>query len=178
MMLSLLCVFSGGKELIWSKCGLTTAWGWPTLRSSVLSASLYITPQYAILAMAVLVFPVTRVFKYVNLTSSVKDCEPMALSNWPNHSCHCGASPLYSDNCHSGNGLFFLQVIASANCFIKSAGSKEGAEGVGCGGPPQHNGFGTVAPYVGGMIGVTKVGVVPVEELNGYACIKSEVTQF
>ena len=33
--------------------------------------------------MAVLVFPVTRVFKYVNLTSSVKDCESMALLYCP-----------------------------------------------------------------------------------------------
>ena len=47
---------------------------------------------------------------------------------------------------------------------------------MGCGRQPQHNGFGTVAPYVGGMIGVTKVGAVPVEELNGFACMKSEVT--
>ena len=47
---------------------------------------------------------------------------------------------------------------------------------MGCGGPPQHNGLGTVAPYVGGMIGVTKLGAVPVEELNGVACLKSDVT--
>ena len=47
---------------------------------------------------------------------------------------------------------------------------------MGCGGPPQHNGFGMVAPYVGGRIGVTKVGAVPVEELNGFACMKSDVT--
>ena len=60
---------------------LTTACGRPNLRSSVLSASLYITPQYANSAMAVLAFPVTRVFKYVNLTSSVKDCASMALLN-------------------------------------------------------------------------------------------------
>ena len=154
MMFSLLCIFSGGKELSLSKCALTTAWCWPNIFSSALSASLYITPQYANSMMAVLAFPVTRVFKDVNLTSSVKDCESMALLNCPNHSCHCRGSPLYSDNFHSGNGSFFLQVIASANCFMKSAESKEGAEGVGCGGPPQHNEFGTVAPYVGGMIGV------------------------
>ena len=158
MMLSLLCIFNGGKELSLSKSALTTACGWPHLRSSVLGASLYITPQYANSAMAILAFPVTRVFKYVKLTSSFKDCESVALLNCPNHSCHCSGSPLYCDNFHSGSGSFFLQVMASANWFIKSAGSKEGAEGVGCGGPPQHNGFETVAPYVGGMIGVTKVG--------------------
>ena len=45
LMLSLLCIFSGGKELSLSKCALTTAWGWPNLRSSDLSASLYITSQ-------------------------------------------------------------------------------------------------------------------------------------
>ena len=112
-----------------SKIALTTACGWPNLRSSVLSASLYITPQYANSAMAVLAFPVSRVFKYVNLTSSVKDCASMALLNCLNHSCHCIVSPLYCDNFHSGSGSFFLQLIASANCFSKSAESKEGAEG-------------------------------------------------
>ena len=175
MMLSLLCIFNGGKELSFSKCALATACGWPNLSSSVLSASLY-TPQYANSAMVVLAFPVKRDFNYVNLTSSVKDCASVALLNCLNHLCHCSGSPLYCDNFHSGSGSFFLQVIASANCFIKSAESKEGAEGVGCGGPPQHNGFGTVAPYVGGMIGVTKVGAVPVEELNGFACMKSDAT--
>ena len=158
MRLSLLCIFNGGKELSLSKCALTTACGRPNLRSSVLSASLYITPQYANSAMVVLAFPVIRVFKYVNLTSSVKDCESMALLNYPKYSCHCRGSPLYCDNFHSGSESFFLQVIASANCVIKSAESKGVAEGVGCGGPPQHNGFGTVAPNIGGVIGVTKVG--------------------
>ena len=47
---------------------------------------------------------------------------------------------------------------------------------MGCGGPPQHNRFGTVAPYVGGTIGVTKVGAVPLVELNGFACMESDVT--
>ena len=176
MMLSLLCIFNGGKELSLSKCALTTACGWPNLRSSVLSLSLHITPQYENSAMAVLAFPVRVVFKYVNLTSSVEDCASMALLNCPNHPCHCSGSPLYCDNFHSVSGSFFLQVIASANCFIKSAESKGGAEGVGCGWPPQHNGFGTVAPYVGGMIGVTKVGAVPVEKLNGFDCMKSDDT--
>ena len=60
MMLSLLCIFSGGKELSLFKCALTIVWGWPNLRSSALSASLYITPQYANSAMAVLAFSVTR----------------------------------------------------------------------------------------------------------------------
>ena len=82
----------------------------------------------------------------------------MALLNCSNHSCHCRGSTLYCDNFHSGKGSFFLQVVASANCLLKSAGSKEGVEVVGCGGPTQHNGFGTAAPYVGGMIGVTKLG--------------------
>ena len=141
-----------------NKRALTTAWGWPKLRSNVSSAFLYINPQYVNSAMAVIIFPVKRVFKYVNLTSSVKDCEYIALSNCPKPSCHCRGSPLCSDNLHSGNGSFFLQVIASTNCFIKSAESKEGAEGVGCGGPPQQNGLGTVAPYVGGILGKTKVG--------------------
>ena len=127
MLLSLLFIFSGGKELSLSKCALTTACGWPNLRLSVLSASLYIKPQYAYSAMAVLAFPVTRVFKYVNLTSSVKDCASMGLLNCANHTGHCIGSPFYCDNFHSGSGSFFLQVNASANCFIKSAESKEGA---------------------------------------------------
>ena len=42
---------------------------------------------------------------------------------------------------------------------------------MGCSGPP-------VAPYVGGMIGVTKMRAVTVEELNGFACMKSDVTKF
>ena len=46
---------------------------------------------------------------------------------------------------------------------------------MGCGGPPQHKGFGTVAPYVGGMIRV-KGGRGTWEELNGIACMKSDVT--
>ena len=140
MMLPLLCIFNEGKELSLSKCALTTAFGWPNLLLSVLSASLYITPQYANSAMVVLVFPVTRNFKYFNLTLAVKECASMALLNCPNHSCHYRGSPLYCDNFHSGSGSFFLQVIASANCFFKSAESKEGAEAVGCGGPPQHKG--------------------------------------
>ena len=47
---------------------------------------------------------------------------------------------------------------------------------MGCGAPPQHNGLRTVAPYVGGLIGVTKVGAVPVEELNAFACMRSDAT--
>ena len=83
---------------------------------------------------------------------------------------------MYCDNFQSGNESLFLQVIASANSFVKSAESEEGAERVGCGGPPQQNGLGTVAPYFGGMIGVTKVGAVPLEEINGFGCMNSDVT--
>ena len=50
----------------------------------------------------------------------------------------------------------FSLVIASAYCFIKSAESEKGAEGVDCGGPPQHNGCRTVASFVRGTIGVKK----------------------
>ena len=107
-MLSLLCIFNGGKELSLSSCALTTAWGRQNLRSSDLGASLYIMTQYANPAMAVLAFPVTKVFKYVNLTPSVKDCEAMALLNCPNHSCPCRGSPLCRDKFHSGDGSFCL----------------------------------------------------------------------
>ena len=90
---------------------------------------------------------------------------------------HCRGSPMYSVNFDSGNGFFFLQVVVSANCFIKSAETKDVAEGVGCGGPPQRNGLGTVAvaSYVDEMIAVTKVGAVPVDELKGFGCMKSDV---
>ena len=117
MMLSLLCILSGGKELSSSKWAQTTYWGRPNLRSIVLSASININPQYANSAMAVLAFPFTRNFEYVNLTSSVQDGESVALLICQKHSCHCRGSPLYSDNFHSVNGSFLLQVIATANCF-------------------------------------------------------------
>ena len=157
MMFSLLCLFSGGKEMSVSKCALTTACDWPNLRSSVLSVSLYITPQYANSAVAALAFPLPRVFKYVNLTSSVKDCDSTALLNCPKHSCHCRGWPLYCDNFHSRSGSFFLQVIASANCFINSPRVERKGRRCGMRCPPQHIKFGAVAPYVGGMTGVTKV---------------------
>ena len=57
---------------------------------------------------------------------------------------------------------------------MKSVEYKKGAEGVGCGRPPQNNGFGTVAPYVGGIS--NKGGVIPVEELTGFGCMNSKVT--
>ena len=41
--------------------------------------------------------------------------------------------------------------------------------------PTQRIRNGVVAPYVGGMIGVTKVWLEPVEELTGFGCIKSDV---
>ena len=105
-MLSLLCILCCGKELSLSNCALSTAWGWPNLRSSVLSASLYMNPQYANSTMAVLAFQITR--GHHNLASSVNDCESMALLNCPNHSCHCRGSP---ENYHLGNGLFILQSL-------------------------------------------------------------------
>ena len=73
-----------------------------------------------------------------------------------------------------GQWSLFLQVIASDNCFIKSVQSKEGAEGVGCGGPHQHKEVRNFA----GMIGATKVGAVPVDELARFGCVKSDVTWF
>ena len=42
MMLSLLCIFTGGKLLSLSKWALTTVCGWLNLRSKVLNASFYI----------------------------------------------------------------------------------------------------------------------------------------
>ena len=47
---------------------------------------------------------------------------------------------------------------------------------MGCGGPPQHNGLGTVDLYVGGMLRVTNVGLEPVGELTGFGCMKSDIT--
>ena len=60
-------------------------------------------------------------------------------------------------------------VLLTSDCgrqFIKSSESKERDDGVWCCGPPKLNGFGTVAPYVGGTLGVTKVAAVSVEELR------------
>ena len=45
MMLPLLCILRGLKLISLFKCALTTACGWPNLRSIVLSASFYIKPQ-------------------------------------------------------------------------------------------------------------------------------------
>ena len=63
IMFLLLCFFSGRKKLSLSKCALTTASSWLNLRSSVLSASFYIIPQYANSLIASFAFPVNRVFK-------------------------------------------------------------------------------------------------------------------
>ena len=60
-------------------------------------------------------------------------------------------------------------VLLTSDCgrqFIKSSESKERDDGVWCCGPPKLNGFGTVAPYVGGTLGVAKVAAVSVEELR------------
>ena len=53
------------------------------------------------------------------------------------------------------------------NALIKLAFSDTGAGGVGCGGPPQHNGVGAVCPYVGCITGVTKGGAMLVVVLKG-----------
>ena len=74
---------------------------------------------------------------------------------------------MYWDNFHSGSGSFLLLVKASVNALIKLAFSKAGAGGVGCGGPPQHNGIGAVCPYVGCITGVTKGGAMLVVVLKG-----------
>ena len=176
MIFSLLCILSGGKELSLSKCALTTACGWPNLRSSVLSASLYITQQYVNSEIAVLAFPVTRVSKYVNLTSSVKDCESTALLNCPNHSCHCRGSPLYCDNFYSGSGSFILQVIASANCFCQIRRVQRRSRKCGMR-------WATSTQWVRNGSSIRwqndrsdKGGAVPVEEVNGFASMKSDVT--
>ena len=49
------------------------------------------------------------------------------------------------------------------NALIKLAFSDAG---VGCGGPPQHNGIGAVCPYVGCITGVTKDGAMLVVVLK------------
>ena len=52
------------------------------------------------------------------------------------------------------------------NTLIKFAFSDAGAGGVGCGGSPQHNGFGAVCPYFGSITGVTKGGAMLVVVLK------------
>ena len=66
----------------------------------------YMVPQYSISAIAVFALPVTSVFKYYSLTTSVRDAESMALLNWRNHSCHWRGSPLFWDSFHSGRWSF------------------------------------------------------------------------
>ena len=101
----------------------------------------------------------------------------MTFMNCPNHSCYCRGLPFYCDSFHSSCGSFLLLVIAPPNCFNKSPESKEGAEGVECGGPPQNNGFGMVGPYNGGTMGAKKSSRrVLVEELNGSCCLNSDAT--
>ena len=53
------------------------------------------------------------------------------------------------------------------NALIKLAFSDAGAGGVGCGGPPQHNGIGAVWPYVEYITGVKKGGAMLVVVLKG-----------
>ena len=53
------------------------------------------------------------------------------------------------------------------NALIKLAFSDAGAGGLGCGGPPQHNGIGAVCPYVGCITGGTKGGAMLVVVLKG-----------
>ena len=140
--------------------------GRPNLRSKVLSASLYIAPQWANSAIAVLALTMTRVLRYVNFTSSVKDWESIALWNWPYYLCHCRGSQLYWDNFPSGSGSFRLLVMAPANALMRFAFSAVGAGGVGFSGLPQHNGAGAVWLYMGGIICVTKGGSMLFAVLN------------
>ena len=81
LMLSLLCILGIVKWLSLTKCALTIACGWSNLRSKILSETLYIKPQQANSAIAIFALLVTNVLRYVNLRSSVSDCEPIALSN-------------------------------------------------------------------------------------------------
>ena len=52
------------------------------------------------------------------------------------------------------------------NALIKLVFSDAGTGGVGCGGPPQHNGIGALCPYVGCITGVTKGGAMLVVVLK------------
>ena len=60
--------------------------------------------------MASLALPTTRVFKYVNLMSSLRACESIALLNWPYHSCHCKGLPLNLARFKSGRRSFLLRI--------------------------------------------------------------------
>ena len=56
--------------------------------------NLYIPPLYANSAMAD-AFPMNRVFKKVNFSSSLKEAASTVLQNWPNYSCHWSGLPLF-----------------------------------------------------------------------------------
>ena len=99
---------------------------------------------------------------------SVSDFESLALLNCSSHSCHWKGSPLYCEDLHSGSESFLLLVTASANSFFKPSEPNEWAKGVTCDEPTQHNGFGTVKPYV---------SVVQVAKLWAFGRMKSDLTR-
>ena len=61
--------------------------------------------------------------------------------------------------------------MLSTNALISLELSAAGAGGMGCGGPPQHNGIGAVCGYVGGETSLTKGGAMLILVLKGLAGI-------
>ena len=114
MTFPLLWTFSARKWFNLSKWALTRACSWPNICSSVPKASWYIVLQYAKSAIAVFVFPISSVFRYVSLTKSEGNAESVALSDWSNHSCHWRGSTLFLDSFHTGRWSFLDAANSSA----------------------------------------------------------------
>ena len=148
MMLSLLCNFSGGKELYLSECDLTTACGYPKLGSIFLNASIYIIPERV--NSAIVFFTLTSVRKYANLTPSGEDCKSIAFLNCPYPWCRCRGSPEYCDRFYFSNWSFFLLVIAAADSLVKFKLSNERPSEAKFSVPLQHKGDRRCVSYIGG----------------------------
>ena len=114
-MLSELCVFTGRTLLSFSRWALTTIWGCPNFCSRTPRTSLYIRPEYAKSAIAMLALPVTSVLSFVSVLSSERvDCESIELRKWPIFSCRSNGLPSYLKKFYSGNGFFLFHAKTSA----------------------------------------------------------------
>ena len=78
----------------------------PELLLQCYHTSLYVVPQHANSAISVFDLPVTAIFRYVNLASSVSGAKSMAFFDWLDHSCHCRGFRLYWASFYSVRSSF------------------------------------------------------------------------
>ena len=107
------------------------------LRSKIVSISLYIIPQQADSAIGIFALPAKSVLRYVNLTSTLSDCE---------------------SSFHLGKGSFFLLVTSSAKSLINDALTGIGGSGADTCGPLQLNGVGRTQGFVRWETGMVWTG--------------------